>query len=199
MTCAPRVVAGVGNRLRGDDAAGPAIAELVRLRAPRQTEVVTLESDTTSLVEIVERARLVIVADAAAGGGDPGTIHRFEAPGGPVVAVPAAGGSTHGLGPGEAIELARALGRLRARVVIYAITGGSFTTGAGLSDAVARAVPRAAGAILRELAASDGTHPSDIRSSPRYTRAAHDSGSAAKWRCMASPSSASSSAAMIID
>jgi hypothetical protein len=40
---------------------------------------------------------------------------------------------------------------------------------------------------------------SDMCSSPKYTRAAHDSGSAAKWRCSESRSRTSSSAAMIID
>jgi hydrogenase maturation protease len=54
--------------------------------------------------------------------------------------------STHALGVPEAIELARALGRLPARLEVYAIEGARFTAGAELSPAVERAV--------RELAES---------------------------------------------
>src|SRR5215207_5591238 len=48
--------------------------------------------------------------------------------------------STHAFGVADAIELARTLGRLPARLEIYTIEGADFTAGAGLSPPVAAAV-----------------------------------------------------------
>jgi hydrogenase maturation protease len=55
--------------------------------------------------------------------------------------------STHALGVAEAIELARALGRLPARLEVYAIEGARFTAGAGLSPAVEQAVGKLAASL----------------------------------------------------
>ena len=52
----------------------------------------------------------------------------------------ALGMSTHGFGLAEALELARALGQLPRRCIVYAIEGASFETGAPLSPEVAAAV-----------------------------------------------------------
>ena len=59
--------------------------------------------------------------------------------------------STHLLGVAEAVELARALGRLPARTVVYGIEGASFDTGAALSPEAAAAVEVVAAAIRREV------------------------------------------------
>ena len=57
------------------------------------------------------------------------------------------GASTHGLGLAEAIELGRALGRLPARLVVYAIEGQGYATGAPLSPPVARAAEEVVGEL----------------------------------------------------
>ena len=62
-----------------------------------------------------------------------------------------AGSSTHLLGLADAVELARALGRLPATTVVYGIEGAAFDTGTGLSQPVAAAAERVAAAIRREL------------------------------------------------
>jgi hydrogenase maturation protease len=80
-----------------------------------------------------------VVVDAAASGAPPGTIRRFDARAGRLPAR-LMRSSTHALGVPEAIELARALGRLPARVEVYAIEGARFTAGAELSPAVEQAV-----------------------------------------------------------
>jgi hydrogenase maturation protease len=58
--------------------------------------------------------------------------------------------STHGFALDAAIELARALGRLPARVIVYAIEGHSFEARAGLSDELETAAPVLAQIVLRE-------------------------------------------------
>ncbi len=50
--------------------------------------------------------------------------------------------STHTLGPIEAVEVARALGSLPARVTLIGIEGGDFSWGTGLSPEVEAAVER---------------------------------------------------------
>ncbi len=60
--------------------------------------------------------------------------------------------STHHVGLAEAVELARALGRLPARVIVYGIEGESFEVGEELAPAVAAAVEPVAEAVRTEVA-----------------------------------------------
>jgi hydrogenase maturation protease len=59
--------------------------------------------------------------------------------------------STHTLGVGEAIELARALGRLPGRVVLYGIEAERIAAGAELTPAVSSAVDEVVERVLAEL------------------------------------------------
>ena len=77
-------------------------------------------------------------------------MHRLEATDEPLPATLSAA-STHTLGVGEAIELARALGRLPARIVLYGIEAESIAAGGDLTPAVARAVDEAVERLLGEL------------------------------------------------
>jgi hypothetical protein len=54
------------------------------------------------------------------------------------------------------VELARALGRLPGRTIVYGIEGGTFDTGAPLSDAVQAAAAEVAASIRRELSEEPG-------------------------------------------
>jgi hydrogenase maturation protease len=58
--------------------------------------------------------------------------------------------STHAFGVCDAIELARALGRLPERLEVYAIEGTDFAVGGTMTPAVADA----ADALARELASA---------------------------------------------
>jgi hydrogenase maturation protease len=62
-----------------------------------------------------------------------------------------AAGSTHGLGLGDAVELARTLHRLPATLVVYGIEAGDIGDGVGLGDPVALAADRVAADIVRAL------------------------------------------------
>jgi hydrogenase maturation protease len=111
----------------------------VRERSPAGVEVRELEGDASALVDAWSGAELVAVVDAAESGAPPGTVRRFDARSGPLP-VRSLRSSTHAFGVSDAVELARALGRLSARLDVYAIEGESFTAGDGLSPAVERAV-----------------------------------------------------------
>ncbi len=59
--------------------------------------------------------------------------------------------STHHVSLAETVELARAIGRLPGRTVVYGIEGGSFAVGAPLTPAVAAAALDVAAAVRGEV------------------------------------------------
>ncbi|WP_438295489.1 hydrogenase maturation protease [Streptomyces sp. HUAS TT7] len=140
MTTRTRIaVIGVGNDLRRDDAVGWTVIDRLRQRAvgrplPPGTVLATCDGDPVRLIGLWEGADLAIVVDAAhAHPAHPGLVHRLDLDAG-LLQHPAT--SSHGLGLGEAVELARVLGRLPGRLVIYAVEGADSSLGTGLSEAV---------------------------------------------------------------
>ncbi len=91
----------------------------------------------------------MVVIDAARTGAPAGSVLRFDAAEKP---LPAGffRSSTHAFGVAEAVELARALGRLPGRVVVYGIEGRSFEAGGRLSKEVRRAVEEVAARVASE-------------------------------------------------
>jgi hydrogenase maturation protease len=148
-----RLVLGVGNAWQGDDAAGLVAAERLSERAPTDVEVRLLEGEPVSLVDAWTGADEVFVVDAVSSGSPPGFVQRIDASDGPLPATLTAA-STHTLGVGEAIELARALGRLPRRVVLYGIEAERIAAGAELTSAVAEAVDEVVERILEECTSS---------------------------------------------
>lgn len=144
------VVIGIGNPLRGDDAAGVAVAELLRERAPAGVEVVACSEEPSRLIEAWEGADSVVLVDTVSSGAPPGTLHRFDA-GEEAVPARAFRSSTHAIGMAETIELARALGRLPGRVRVYGVEAGGFESGASLTPAVEAAVAALADEVLADL------------------------------------------------
>jgi hydrogenase maturation protease len=144
------VVVGVGNPYRRDDAAGLEVAARLAGRVPAGVEVITCAQEPSRLLDAFEGCGAALVVDACASGAAPGTVHRFDAA---VGAIPAKTfrSSTHAFGVGEAVELARALGRLPSTVVVYGVEGEAFEAGEGLSPPVAGAVSHAAERMLADL------------------------------------------------
>ena len=138
---------GVGNAYRGDDAAGLVVAR--RLRG-RGVEAVEQEGEPVAFVDRFYEHSAVVVVDAVHSGATPGTLHRVDASKRPLPSELRGSPSTHALGLGEAIELARALERLPPRVLVYGIEGARFDAGAELSAEVQAAVGR----LVEEIAAA---------------------------------------------
>jgi hydrogenase maturation protease len=139
ITAPRRIVLGIGNPDRGDDAAGRRVAHLLRRMVPDDVEVAEHDGEATALLASFEGAAAAYLVDACASGAPTGTVHRFDIGAAP---LPQSlfGLSTHGLGLAEAIELARALGQLPARCIVYAIEGESFELGSALSLPVSAAI-----------------------------------------------------------
>ena len=150
MTSVRRLVIGVGNPDRGDDGVGHEVVRLLAGRTPPDVGLLRHGGEATGLLDCLHGADAAWLIDAAASGAAPGARRRLDAAAG---ALPGdlAALSSHGLGLAQAIELARALGTLPRRCLVYAIEGERFTAGAPLTPAVARAAAVVAEAILREL------------------------------------------------
>lgn len=147
-----RILIGLGNELRGDDAAGLLVARAAREATRGGVDVVEAGGEPIDLLGTWEQADAVVVVDAVVSGAEPGAIERIDAVAGPLPA-PFAAPSTHALGLAEAVELARALERLPHRLIVFGIEGSAFTTGAEPTPAVRAAVPPVARAALAELTA----------------------------------------------
>lgn len=146
------LVIGIGNADRGDDAAGLAVARRVRAAtAPRSVTVAELTGDQLGLLDAWDGVKDVYVVDAVCSGGAPGTVYRFD--GAQPLDARFRHRGTHTLSLADVIELARALGRLPARLTGYGIEGAAFELGTGLSPEVAAAVEAVTGRLLAELKA----------------------------------------------
>jgi hydrogenase maturation protease len=143
-------VIGVGNDLRGDDAAGLLVARKLAGSRGDDFRVAECEGEPVALLDLWQDCARAIVVDATQSGAAPGTIRRIAAHAGPLPPG-LAGTSTHLLGVADAVELARALGRLPPTTIVYGIEGATFDTGAPLSEVVEAAVERVAASIRQEL------------------------------------------------
>jgi hydrogenase maturation protease len=142
----------VGNAFRGDDAAGLEVAKRLRGVLPDGAELLEREGEPTALMDSWEGAEAVWLVDAVRSGARSGTVHRLDA-GEQELPAGLFRASTHAFGLAEAVELARALGRLPARTVVFGIEGGRFDAGDELSPEVAAAVPGVAEALREEVEA----------------------------------------------
>ncbi|WP_372351288.1 hydrogenase maturation protease [Streptomyces sp. KL116D] len=148
-------VIGVGNEFRRDDAIGCAVVRRLRERAahrplPAGTALATCDGDPGHLIGLWEGAGFAVVVDAAhAHPGRPGRVHRIELDSERLNRSPTT--SSHGMGLGEAVELARVLGRLPDRLVVYAVEGADSSLGTEMSRAVAATVEPLATMVEDEI------------------------------------------------
>jgi hydrogenase maturation protease len=155
-------VIGVGNRDRGDDAAGPEVARRLAAHALPDTHVMESDGRLGALFDAITCGRRIVVVDAMSSGAPPGSIRRFDAV---VAPLPAVFGtlSTHGFGVAEAVELARTLGRLPESLEVIGIEGASWGFGAEMTAEVERAVAETARELRALTGAAATTAPSQRR------------------------------------
>jgi hydrogenase maturation protease len=145
-----RCVIGVGNAFRGDDAVGLEVVRLLKGTVPPDVALHECEGEPVAMLELWADCDTAVIVDAMSSGTEPGVIRRIDArneelP--PELHRP----STHLLGVGQAIELARRLDRLPGSVVLFAIEGRQFAAGDTLSTPVAAAAAVVVNHVRREL------------------------------------------------
>lgn len=111
------LVAGIGNLFFGDDGFGVEVARrLVRGALPAGVEVVDFGIRGMDLAFALQRPyEAVILVDTVARGAPAGTVHLIEAEAGESADAPS---DSHGLHPLAALQLARRLGPLPARIFV---------------------------------------------------------------------------------
>jgi hydrogenase maturation protease len=144
------LIIGLGNQYRRDDAVGLIVARCLKERAPEHVRILEESGESVALMESWKGADAVILIDAVHSGAEPGTLHRVNAHRQPMP-TGFSRCSTHAFSTAEAIELARALGRLPPRLVVYGVEGETFAPGLGLSSEVEKAVQEVVERVLADL------------------------------------------------
>jgi len=144
------LIIGLGNEYRRDDAVGLVVARRLREAAPESVLVLEETGEGASLLESWRDADTVILIDAVRSGAKPGTVHRIDAQAQPI-AKQFFRFSTHAFGVAEAVELARALGRLPPRLIVYGIEVKGFESGVGLSPEVEAVAEEVVERVLAEI------------------------------------------------
>ncbi len=141
---------GVGNTFRGDDAVGILVAQkMAKLDMPG-IEVLERSGEGTALMEAFKGCETVFVIDAMQSGVAPGEILRFEAQNEKLPAHFSAT-STHAFGVAEAVEMARLMDEMPAKLIVYGIEGKQYETGSTLSPEVEQAIPVLINKLREEL------------------------------------------------
>jgi hydrogenase maturation protease len=148
----PVVVIGIGNAYRSDDGVGPEVVNLLRDKGLAGVALEYSLGETAELIDVWAGVPLAILVDAVrAQPAHPGRVHHLVVPDVHTERIRAA--SSHGIDLGEAVELARVLGRLPARLELFAIEVDNVGLGTGLSEPVAAAARRVADEIHAMLSA----------------------------------------------
>ena len=145
------LVAAYGNRMAGDDAFGPLVAEQLSTRGIANVDVIDLGMKPIALLNHLPGRSALIVVDAALPGPDfpRGTLLDFEygqrdCP----RLVHDTSLSSHRLSLGSELEFAKELELLPATVLIVAAAIENSTIGQPPSGVISRLVPAAANRIL---------------------------------------------------
>ncbi len=153
MTC---LVLGVGHPDRGDDAAGLKVADA--LAGLEGVVIRHVSGDPSSILTepLWDTATRVVLVDTVRTGRRPGTVHRWA--GTRLLAhLPDTGGGTHDLGVATTLQLAAALDRLPADLVVIGIEGACFDLGTPPCRPVRHAITMVSAALARELTGDDRT------------------------------------------
>src|SRR6266487_2039282 len=135
------IIIGIGNEYRGDDAAGLAVIQALKIH----------DLPSVHLIEgMCDGMSLLACWDAASSGAEAGTIYRFDAL---TQHIPASVsfGSTHALGVAGALILAHTLQQLPSTLIVYAIEGKNYASGAALSPEVEQAAQKVAVQVTQEV------------------------------------------------
>jgi hydrogenase maturation protease len=147
------LVAGIGNIFLGDDGFG---SEVVRRAEIPQDDprVRVIDYGVRGMhlaYDLLEEWDSLVLVDAVPSRGNPGTLHVFQADCESDSA--AAGLDGHSMDPAAVFASLRALGGSPPYTVVVGCEAGSVEEGIGLTEPVARAVPRAVRAVEEIVAA----------------------------------------------
>lgn len=152
-------IIGIGQSLRGDDAAGISAVQLWidtfhAASLPQGVQVELAELPGIGLLNILEGARFAILVDAMRSGGRAGAIHLLTQD--QLESFKGGSGSAHGWGAAETISLGRQLfpSNLPTELILIGIEASQFELGEKLSPDVASSLPEVARMIEQYIIAA---------------------------------------------
>lgn len=153
------LVAGIGNIFLGDDGFGSEVVRNAEIpRDDSRVRVIDYGIRGMHLAyDLLEDWDTLVLVDAVPSRGNPGTLHVFQADHESDSATPGIDG--HSMDPAAVFASLRALGGNPPYTVVVGCEAGSVEEGIGLTEPVAKAVPRAARAV-EEIVAALQTSPS---------------------------------------
>ena len=147
---------GIGQSLRGDDAAGLAAVRLWQEKyqlseSHPDVQVELAELPGIGLISLLEGCRLAILVDAVRSGAKAGTIHILSRE--QLQVFQAGAASAHGWGVAETLELGQRLmsAAMPDKLVVIGIEAGDVSLGEPLSHEVEAALPEVARLIEQLL------------------------------------------------
>lgn len=145
-------VLGIGNILLRDEGFGVrAVEELLdRYRFPAAVQVLDGGTLGMDLLRFLTGTKRLVVVDAIAGGGPPGTFYRFA--GDEVKAYFREKVSLHELGIKDVLAVLEATDRAVEEVIVLGVQPQSLDVGLELTPVVAAALPDTVAAVVAELA-----------------------------------------------
>ena len=149
MTAGGVIVVGIGNALRGDDAVGPRVAELLAAGGHLpEARIEARHQLTPELAEDIAAARLVVLVDAVSDGA-PGRVHVNK-----LVGRGQSLGS-HAVDPAVLVDLASSLYGRTPPVVLISVSAEQFELGAGLSPALESVLPSVVDTVIAVVGGCD--------------------------------------------
>lgn len=150
------VVIGIGQRLRGDDAAGLDAVYRWRTRYPATASRPELDVEASGLpglglLDLLSGVDAAVLVDAVRSGAPVGAIHRLDPEG--LASFTSGAQSAHGWGVAETLALAEEL-NLPAHAITVRIVGieaGQVELGGALSPEIEQAMPSICEAIETEI------------------------------------------------
>jgi hydrogenase maturation protease len=145
------LVAGIGNIFLGDDGFG---SEVVRHADIEESGVRVVDYGIRGMhlaYDLLEEWDTLVLVDAVPNRGSPGALHVFQAD--HESTAGAAGLDAHSMDPEAVFASLRALGGTPPYTLVVGCEAGSVEEGMGLTDPVAKAVPRAARTVQEIVAA----------------------------------------------
>jgi hydrogenase maturation protease len=147
-------VIGIGQSLRGDDAAGLEAVRQWREKFPEtagrpEVQIEASELPGLALLDMLNNVDAAVLVDAVQSSAEAGTIHRLSEE--ELSSFTSDSKSAHGWGVAETLRLRSQLTDARTNIRIIGIAAEQTKTGAGLSKAVDDAMPNVCEALEEEV------------------------------------------------
>jgi hydrogenase maturation protease len=145
------VVLGVGNLIMGDEGVGVRCVQRLEGEGALPSSVTVIDGGTSTheLLGELEDADLLVIVDAVASGGTPGSLVRLEGD-----RIPSAFSnqlSPHQHGINDLLATLTLLGRSPAKVVLHGVTPARIELGMDLSPEVEAALPELIARVASEV------------------------------------------------